>query len=368
MDFTKITIQPSFFDDRPRELLKNKSFTVTTLRYSSGVCGIKIQNEKCSLVILPYMGMQIWFAEFCGRNLTMKSIFEEPLATAKYGDNYGAFLLHCGLTNMGCPAEGEDYPLHGELPFARYQEVYTGTGRDDKDEYLALGGTYIYKNSQEYYYAYTPELRLYRNATVAEMFISIENRRTKNPLDYMFMCHINWLAAEGSRIVYSAPGDREHIAVYPTILGEDSERAQAIKAYGEQLAANPLLGDILDSKTQAYDPEMCLNYTYRGDEQGWAHAMQVMPEGDACYVTFRLAELPYALRWICRTGDEDGIGIALPSTGNHLGTRYQKEHGLFNTIPPQGSGTLRFNFGYLPKAEAEKVEQKIKVILEHKKT
>jgi hypothetical protein len=315
------------------------------------------------MVILPYMGMQIWCAKFCDKNLTMKSIFEEPLATTKYGDNYGAFLLHCGLTNLGCAAEGEDYPLHGELPFACYQEAYVGVGRDTAGEYLGIGGTYQYKNSQEYNYAYKPELRLYRDKSVAEMHITIENRRTVNPLNYMFMCHINWLAVEGSRIIYSAPKDKDHITVYPTILGEESERARAIAAYGEKLAANPTLGDVLDSKTQVYDPEMCINYTYKADEQGWAHAMQVRPDGDACYVTFRTAELPYALRWVCRTGDEDGLGIALPSTGNHLGTRHQKEHYLYNTLPPQGIGTLRFNFGYLPKEEAEKMERKINTII-----
>jgi hypothetical protein len=363
MGFTRVTVHPSFFGERPSELIRNGELTATTLRYTSGVCGIKVENGGCSMVVLPYMGMQVWFAEFAGRNLTMKSIFEEPLATTKYGDNYGAFLLHCGLTNLGCPAEGEDYPLHGELPFACYQEVYTGVGADKKGEYLAVGGTYIYKNSQEYNYAYTPELRLYRNRTTAEMHIVIENRRTANPLSYMFMCHINWLAVEGSRLVYSVPRDKKHITVYPTILESSDERAMAIKAYGEKLAADPFAGDILDSKTQSYDPEMCINYTYKADEQGWAHAMQVLPEGDACYVGFRAAELPYALRWICRTGDEDGIGIALPSTGNHLGTRHQKEHGLFNTIAPKGEGSLRFNFGYLSREEAEKIEQKIHTIL-----
>jgi hypothetical protein len=363
MDFTKITIKASFFSDRPVELLRDGELAATLFTYSSGVAGIQVENGAASMVVLPYMGMQIWFAKFAGRDLTMKSIFDEPLNTTKYGDNYGALLLHCGLTNMGCPTGVEDYPLHGELPFARYQEVYVGVGRDDDGEYLALGGTYTHKNSQEYNYAYTPELRLYRNNTVVQMHITIENRRHKNPLDYMFMCHINWLAVEGSHIVYSAPQDRDHVTVYPTLLNEKSERAQAIAAWGEKLLADPSLADILNSHAQTYDPELCINYRYRADSKGWAHAMQVMPGGDACYVGFRMTELPYALRWFCRTGDEDGLGIALPSTGNHLGTAYQKEHGLFNTIPPMGYGTLRFDFGYLVKQEAEKMKLHISSIV-----
>ncbi len=362
MDFTRVNFTPAFFSERPVELVRDGDLSATALRYQSGVCGLKIQNEFCSMVVLPYMGQQIWFAEFCGKNLTQHSIFDQPLNTTKFGDNYGALLIHCGLTNMGNPDVGESYPLHGELPFADYSDTYTGIGRDEKGVYLAVGGTYVYRNCQEYNYSYRPELRLYRGATVLEMHIEIENHRT-NPLEYMFMCHINWLAVEGSHIVYSAPKDSEHITVYPTELDGNSPRSVAIREYGEKLMANPVLGDILDSDTQAYDPEICTSIKYKSDKNGWAHAMQVMPDGDACYVSFRTEELPYALRWVCRTGDEDGIGIALPTTGNHLGTAYQKSHGLYNTIAPHASGTVRFNFGYLNKEQAELTETHIKKIL-----
>ncbi|MEG2394788.1 MAG: DUF4432 domain-containing protein, partial [Ruthenibacterium sp.] len=88
-----------------------------------------------------------------------------------------------------------------------------------------------------------------------------------------------------------------------------------------------------------------------------------MPDGDACYVGFRTAELPYALRWVCRTGDEDGIGIALPTTGNNMSTAYQREHGLYNTLAPHAHDSLRFNFGYLDKEHTVQTERHIAEIL-----
>ena len=282
--------------------------------------------------------------------------------TTKFGDNYESLLIHCGLTNINAAGEGEDYPLHGELPFANYPETYAGIGQDDRGKYLAVGGTFVYRNSQEYYYAYSPELRLYDNSTLLEMHIDIHNRRS-SPLDYMFMCHINWLAINGSRIVYSAKKDKEHIKVDPTELGDDSLRAIRIREYGKKLLEDPTLADVLDSKTQCFDPEMCINVKYESDENNWAHAMQVMPEGDACYVGFRTTELPYGLRWLCRTGDEDGIGIALPTTGTNRSTAYQKEHGYYNTLAPGAHDSLRFNFGYLRKEEAEEMERHIEDIL-----
>ena len=362
MHFTRINFNPSFFNDRPFELLEDGDLGATAFRYATGVCGLRIRNASCSMVVLPYMGQQIWFAEFCGKNLTQRSIFEEPLATTKFGDNYGALLLHCGLTNINAAGEGEDYPLHGELPFANYPETYTGIGTDDRGKYLAVGGTFVYRNSQEYHYAYSPELRLYSGSTVPEMHIDIHNRRS-SALDYMFMCHMNWLAVDGSRLVYSAPKDAEHIRVSPTELEGDTPRAAAIREYGQRLLEDPSIADVLDSGTQCYDPEMCINIRYKSDRAGWAHAMQVMPDGDACYVGFRTAELPYALRWFCRTGDEDGLGVALPTTGTNHSTAYQKAHGFFNTIPPHGHHQLRFDFGYLAPAEAQKMEKKIGDIL-----
>lgn len=364
MEFTKINFRPHFFTDRPVELLCDGALKATAFRYETGVAGLKIQNQHCSMVVLPYMGQQIWFTEFYGKQLTQKSIFDMPQATTKFGDNYGGFLLHCGLTNINCAGEGEDYPLHGELPFANYQQTYAGIGRDEKGKYLAVGGTYVYRNSQEYHYAYSPELRLYDDSSMVEMHIDIHNRRG-SPLDYMFMCHMNWLAVDGSRLVYSVPKDAGHIRVDPTELGGDSPRAVKIREYGRKLLEDPTIADVLDSKTQCYDPEMCINMTYKADETGWAHAMQVMPEGDACYVGFRTKELPYALRWFCRTGDEDGVGIALPTTGTNRSTAYQRAHHLYNTLAPNAHESLRFNFGYLKKDQAAEMEKHIDRILDH---
>ena len=264
--------------------------------------------------------------------------------------------------NKYCAESDEDYPLHGELPFANYQDTYTGIGRDQKGKFLVVGGTYDYRNSQEYHYSYSPQLRLYENSSVAEMHIDIYNHR-QSSLDYMFMCHINWLAVEKSRIVYSAIKDRKHIVADPPVLEGTSVRAKRMQEYAKKIIEDPTIADVLDSETQCNDPEMCINIKYESDEDGWAHAMQVMPEGDSCYVRFKTEKLPYALRWICRTGDEDGIGIALPTTGTNRSTKYQKEHHLFNTIGPKEHEELRFDFGYLNMHQTKEVKEHIDDIL-----
>ncbi len=364
MELTRVNFTPRFFADRPLELVRNGELSAVAFRYETGVCGLRVGNARCSMVVLPYMGQQIWFAEFEGRNLTQRTIFDQPQKTTKFGDNYGALLLHCGLTNINCAGEGEDYPLHGELPFADYPETYVGIGQDEKGKYIAAGGTYIYRNSQEYHYAYSPELRIYEGNTVAEMHIDIHNRRGSE-LDYLFMCHMNWLAVDGSRIVYSAKKDKEHIKPDTPELEGDSPRAVRMREFGKKVLEDPTIVDFLDSEKQCFDPEMCINIKYEADRNGWAHAMQVMPEGDACYVGFRTRELPYALRWYCRTEDEDGIGIALPTTGTNRSTAYQREHGYYNTLAPHAHESIRFNFGYLNPKNTEAMEAHIENILKN---
>lgn len=362
MGFTKVSFNKSFFKDRPFELVSDGELSATTFLYETGIAGLKVKNSRLSMVVLPYMGQQIW--EFCcdGRNLTQKSIFDMPQNTTKFGDNYGGLLLHCGLNNINCADEGEDYPLHGELPFADYPSTYTGIGEDEKGKYLAVGGTFIYRNSQELYWAYSPELRIYEGATVCEMHIDIHNRRHA-PLDYMFMCHMNWLAVEGSHIVYSAKKDTDHIKPDPIIPDGDSEYAVKMRAFADKVMADPTIVDVLDRETQCADPELCINVTYEADEDGWGHALQVMPDGGAAYVGFRTKELPYALRWMCRTGDEDGIGIALPTTGTNRSTKYQKANGLYNTLQAGEHDSIRFNFGYMDADAAEKMAAHIEEIL-----
>ncbi|MBC8584137.1 DUF4432 family protein [Youxingia wuxianensis] len=363
MSFTRINLKPSFFSERPHTLLSHGPFTATAFLYTTGICGLKITNEKGSMTLLPYQGQQVWRADFCGQEMTMKSIFDEPQDTPDYEHTYGGLLLHCGLTAMGNPAEEDDHPPHGELPVIPYEKAYVGVGCDENGEYIAVGGEYRYRNGLERHYAYEPEVRLYSNSTVADVTAKISNLRSEE-MDYMYMCHINWLPVEGARLVYSAPKDDEHFVVFKEDEFDISpERKKAIDDFSDKLAADRSVGDVLDRKAQCYDPELCCSLKYLADENGYAHSMMIAPDGSARYVSFRVNELPYGHRWIARTGDEDACGFCLPCTGNHLGYTYAKNHGMLRYVAPYSSITMKMKFGYLPKEDAEKVETKINQLL-----
>jgi len=57
---TKLPLWRALFTEQPRALLENNDFKVTAFRYASGVEGLRVQNSRGHLVILPWLGQMIW--------------------------------------------------------------------------------------------------------------------------------------------------------------------------------------------------------------------------------------------------------------------------------------------------------------------
>lgn len=360
---TKIALRRETFPDWPYLLMEAGCFRATAFRYSTGVCALEVTNGLCSYIILPFQGQQLWRVRFGGEDFTMKSIFEEPEPTTVFDLTYGAFLIHCGLTAMGNPSAEDDHPLHGELPNAEYRQAFLETGEDSGGRFVRVSGIYHHRNGLETNYLFTPSIRLYEGETLLRAENRIENLRSQ-PFFFMYMAHINWLPREGSRLVYSAKKDSEHLQVFRGDFGDGlpADRAARLDEYTDRLIADPAVGDLLDAESQCYDPELCCCMNCCSDEKGWAHAMQVMPDGRSCYVRFETKYLPNALRWTARTGDEDALGFALPTTGNHLGRAYAIQNNLRREIPAHDQITLRFDFGLLTRKETPGKEDLIRRI------
>ena len=145
-----------------------------------------------------------------------------------------------------------------------------------------------------------------------------------------------------------------------------SEREKRLIEFVDSIKEDVFSLDKVDLSKQVFAPELCINVKYKSDSQGLAHAMQLMPEGDACYVAFDNRKLAYGLRWYCISGDENGLGFCLPTTGTNDSSKYQYENGLFNTIAPLSSDKLFFKFGYLEEKEASEMKAKIEEIIKEK--
>lgn len=317
----RIYLKKEFFSDREFVLVENGNMKATAFRYSTGVEALKVENSKGYFIILPFKGQQIWRLHFLGKDLHMKTMMEEPQQTKVYLETYGAFLLHCGINAFGVPREGDTHVQHGEAPSADYQMAYVECG----ENYIAVGGRLDYDKSFIKNYSFSPECRLYEDDTVLKLHMTLENRRQK-PMEYMYLCHINFRPIDGAEIIDTSDYEEKHR------VGE-----------GDQ---------------SCYDPEVCFSISYKSDADKRAYTLQYTDEG-ACYVSHPADVLPVGVRWISRTGNEDSMGMVLPATSEPNGYTYAKEHGQLKILG--GNEKLEFDIetGYLEAERAKIIKEKI---------
>lgn len=360
MTDTKLHLQPAFFSEREKTLVEFGPLSAAAFRYPSGVAGLRLKNDLGELEMLPYQGQQIWSATFRGRNLTMKSMFAAPNPTQNYLQTYGGFLIHCGVTAMGVPEAGDSHPLHGELPNAPYQEAYLVAGEDEKGSFLGLGGRYQHTVAFSHHYAAEPLVKLYAGSSLFTLTMRVSNLKNTE-MERMYLAHINFRPVNDARLVYSAPCTPEAVRVRRSIPAHVHPQP-GYREFLEELARNPEKHNRL-SPELLFDPEVVFYLDYLADPEGWAHSMQVLPDGSADYVRHRPQQLDKGVRWICRTPDQDACGFILPATAEPEGYSAEKAKGHIQSIPPRGSWQFEIELGALPPEQARVVEAKIAAMM-----
>ena len=357
---TIIHLHPDFFSGREQVLVEHGSLAASKFRYASGVCGLRMKNDLGQLEMLPFQGQQIWRAEFLGRDLTMKSMFSEPVPTRQFLDTYGGFLLHCGATAMGGPSREDTHPLHGELPNAPYLKAYLVLGQDERGLYLGLGGQYQYTVAFSHNYLAEPLLKLYASSSLLWMSLTITNLK-HTAMELMYLAHINFKPVDYGRLVYSALKTPEHVRVRTSIPSHIRPKPGYVE-FIEELKHHPEKHHVM-APGLAFDPEVVFFIDYLADKDGWAHSMQVHPDGSADYVRHRPAQLDKGVRWICRTPDQDALGFIEPATAEPEGYLAERSKGNIKIIPAGGVYRCEVEMGALAPAEAKRMEEKIDKIL-----
>src|SRR5690606_3426413 len=102
---------------------------------------------------------------------------------------------------------------------------------------------------------------------------------------------------------------------------------------------------------------------YLADSEGWAHTMQLYPDGSADYIRHRPAQLDKGVRWICRTPDQDALGMVLPATAEPEGYHAEKAKGNIKIIPAGGSYFCEMEAGVLLPDEAQQMAKHIEQIV-----
>ncbi len=354
----KITIHldKAFFGAKEKTLVEAGPLSATAFLFDSGVCGLRLCNDVGELVLLPFQGQQIWSATLGGRNLTMKSMCSIPRAGVPFLETFGGFVQHCGALAMGGPGPTDTHPLHGELPNAPYQRAWIIVGEDDKGTYIGLGGQYRHTVAFSTDYVAEPLVRLNAGSTLFDLSMTVTNLKN-TPMELMYLAHINFLPVDGGRLVYSARPTPEHVRVRTSIPAH-IKPAPGYAEFLTTLRTHPEQHHRLSPALLA-DPEVVFFIDYLADETGWAHSLQVHPQGYADYVAHRPAQLPKGTRWISRTPDQQAIALVEPGTAEPEGYTAEKAKGNLHILPPKGTFHCDLRIGSLDPAQAAEMETKI---------
>ncbi len=331
--------------------------TASAVRYSSGVAAVKITNRVGEIICLPFQGQQIHDAAFYGRRLTMRSMFGDPLPASGYLGNSGGFLVHCGATAMGNPAAEDNHPLHGELPNLPYAEAFLEIGEDERGVWMGVSGIGRYTIAFTHNYESRPLVKLHTGDGRIDAELEIRNLK-HTPMELMYLAHVNFRPHDGALLADTVPDDKEHIRIRTKLPQGLFRPTESHKAMLKALDDNPALHrDIAAGKK--VDPEVVMGLSFRSDAEGWAHAMQLLPDGSADYISHRPDELKGGVRWMTRNADQDALGLFLPGTAEADGYTAEKAKGNVMVVPPKGCFRCALSFGALDPTEAAALKSKI---------
>ena len=355
----RIELYDQMFNEKERTLCLFDTFSIMTFRYESGVAALRIINARGEIIVLPFQGQQVWRAKFDGRELTMRSMFDEPISTREYLENYGAFMIHCGITGLGAPGPDDNHRLHGELPNAPFCSAWLELDPDQRS--AKVGGNYQHIVAFSTNYLATIETSLQAESALLDFSVSVENLK-QTPMDLMYLAHANFRPVDDGELHYSAFYNSKSVRVRQSIPSHINPKP-GYKEFLSRLTDSPEMHHKLKPGL-AFDPEVVFEIDMIGDADGFAHALQKHPNGTADYVRCRPDQAPLCMRWICRTPDQDGLGIAFPSTSGVDGYTAEKARGRLETVQSGDTWSIDMKLGLLTVSETEQAIETIATLKE----
>jgi hypothetical protein len=249
------------------------------------------------------------------------------------------------------------------MPNAPYQQASLWAGEDEKGAYIALGGQYRHTVAFACDYLAEPLVKLYSGSTLFETGLTITNLKNSE-MELMYLMHINFRPVDHSRLVYSAAYTPDHVRVRTGVPAHIKPKPGYLE-FLEELKDHPEKHHHLEPALQ-FDPEAAFFIDYVAGEDGWAHSLQVHPDGAADYVGHRPDQLPRATRWLCRTPDQDSIAIVEPGTAEPEGYLAEKSKGNLKVLPPKGQWHCKVRMGALTADETGTMEEKIEKLMKRR--
>jgi hypothetical protein len=353
----RIDLNSVHFGEKERALAEAAGFKLSVFRYDSGIKALRVVSKRGEMIVLPFKGHQIWRLCFDGRDLTMKSMFDEPVPNVPYLETYGAFFIHCGATAIGAPGPTDRHALHGELPNAPYQKGWIEL--DEAKGTCAIVGTYEYTVAFSYHYLATSRHVMQADSTLIDVSLEVANLK-QTPMDLMYLAHANFRPIDNGELIYSAPHTAEAVRVRKSIPAHVTPKP-GYPEFLEELSRNPKLHHVLRPDL-AFDPEVAFMIDMNAGKDGFAHALLKRPDGSSDYMRYCPKQCGQCCRWICRTPDQDAIGMAFPCTSGVEGYTTEKKKGLVAIVEGGTSWRVDMRMGTLNAADTKAVVKEIENI------
>lgn len=358
----RVELKRGSFTQKEENFVEHNKMKATIFKYDTGICAVKVYNNNGYITVLPFNGQMIWDAVFNNRSLKMKTSFDKPKKVDHFLETYGCYVMHCGVMSMGCPSPEDNHPHHGEIPYVDYDSAAIIAGQDEKGCFIAVTGTFEHNRAFGNHYEVKPMVKLYENSSVMEITMTVSNL-SNNPMEMMYMCHINNRSTVGGRIVQTLPWTKENMSLRYSVP-QYNEVDQSFLDLQKRISEDVRITETIDTD-DVYDPEivMFLNDPIV-DEDGWSHFMFVHPDGSADYTTYKPEQLDRGVRWMVRDKNWESMGMVLPCTAEPEGYTREKEKGNIKIIPAKGTYTANIRAGYLYSDSVLEMEKRISQIVE----
>ena len=110
------------------------------------------------------------------------------------------------------------------------------------------------------------------------------------------------------------------------------------------------------------DPDIVMSLDTVAGEDGWTHAMQLLPDGTADFVSHRPDQLGHSLRWMTQTPELSALGLMLPATAEANGHLAEKAAGHLRELPAGAEFHCCVAFGALDAPAALEMRRHIEAI------
>ena len=324
------SLNPSMFSEKEHRLLESDSYSATLFRYRSGVEAVRISAGRGEFIWLPYLGQQLWDWKIDGESQKFGGFVEEPSYGKNFLQNYGGFLIHCGMTAMGNPGPQDTHLHHGELPVSRFDEAWIEVRQQEGGEELSLCGSLHWKVPFIAEYRCFPSLRLAPDGLSMRAEVRLKNPAQAR-LDYMYLAHINFSFAGARRLLSTMPFDHEHVVVRDAALPGIEENPESLKRIDPAADYAPELVAIVDGSGSS----------------GETIASALLRDDDSTFwVSQEKTGLDHYVVWMTRTADRGACGFQLPSTAGPRGFEAEKALGNIKSLSPGEEARLRFACGF----------------------